>query len=284
MQNEIYLTIEGEPQREVQVWYRGSGAAVDSEENGSDNPAPIIFTGKLGADGRVTVRVPRAYLCIGSPERRDCVPLRLNEESGNTASVRLDFGQVRGGDSIDSRDNENAEDEAVKQPLDHDFIAQMEDDAVTEQTDDRATTRAALRPWRVAKSLLKLRDQVNLMAPSRSKASDGTIGDAAHRTRNSDHNPWINNGAYDVVSAMDITQDAAHGCDANAIAEAIRASRDGRVKYIIWNRQICSSSSINGAAAWSWRQYGGSNGHTHHVHISVKSDPGNYDSANDWNI
>ena len=59
--------------------------------------------------------------------------------------------------------------------------------------------------WRVAQSLIRLRDQINLAAPTRSKASDGTIGDAAHATRDSDHNPWVKEGALGIVTAMDIT-------------------------------------------------------------------------------
>lgn len=281
MQNEIYLTIEGEPQKEVQVWYRGD-RDVDSEENGDS--APIVFTGKLGVDGRITVRVPRAYLCVGSPERRGCVPIQLNDEAGDSVTVRIDLGQVKGAGSVESQDDESSGDEAIKQPVDHDFVAQMEDEMAAEQFGNPGIPRAPARPWRVARSLLKLRDQINQSAPKRSKASDGMIGDAAHRTRNSDHNPWISDGAHDVVSAMDITHDPVRGCDAYAIAEAVRANRDARVKYIIWNRQICSSSSVNGVSAWTWRRYTGSNGHTHHVHISVKSDPGNYDSTNDWTI
>src|SRR5688500_3284745 len=69
--------------------------------------------------------------------------------------------------------------------------------------------------WRVAKSLLTLRDEVNQAAPQRSKASDGTIGDAAHCRRQSDHNPWVRDGNIGVVTAMDITDDPTHGCSAN---------------------------------------------------------------------
>ena len=43
--------------------------------------------------------------------------------------------------------------------------------------------------WRVAKSLLKLKEQVNQAFPDRSKDSDGTIGDEHHSARASDHNP-----------------------------------------------------------------------------------------------
>jgi hypothetical protein len=139
-------------------------------------------------------------------------------------------------------------------------------------------------PWRVAKSLLTLRDQVNEAAPQRKKVSDGTIGDPAHCQRRSDHNPWVRDGNKGVVTAMDITDDPARGCSAESIAESIRESEDPRVKYIIWNRRIANSSSINGSPAWAWRNYTGSNPHTKHIHISVKSDKPNYDSTTQWEV
>ena len=142
----------------------------------------------------------------------------------------------------------------------------------------------AVTSWRVAKSLLALRRQVDAKAPRRSKASDGTIGDAAHATRSSDHNPWVRDGAMGVVTAMDITHDPANGCDAGALAESIRASRDARVKYIIWNRRIASSSVIGGVAAWTWRPYSGSNPHSKHVHISVQPEKAAFDSEAAWAV
>jgi hypothetical protein len=141
-----------------------------------------------------------------------------------------------------------------------------------------------LRPWRVARSLLTLRQQVNTRAPGRKKASDGTIGDPSHQSRNSDHNAWVTDGPNGVVTAMDVTHDPAGGCDAGQLANTIHDNRDARVKYIIWNRRIANSSPIGGAAAWTWRNYHGSNPHDHHVHISVKSDKSNYDSTADWTI
>jgi beta-lactamase superfamily II metal-dependent hydrolase len=138
--------------------------------------------------------------------------------------------------------------------------------------------------WRPAKSILKLRSQVNVRAPHRNKASDGTIGDKAHCQRNSDHNPWVRDGSIGVVTAIDITNDPAGGCDANTIAEAIRASRDPRVKYIIWNRRIANSSAMGNSQPWQWRPYHGTNPHTKHVHISVKPDKSSYDSTVDWAI
>jgi hypothetical protein len=136
--------------------------------------------------------------------------------------------------------------------------------------------------WRVAASLEKLRKQINARAPNRSKASDGSIGDANHRKRNSDHNPWVIDGGKGVVTARDFTHDAAHGCNCHMLAESLRNSRDKRIKYIIWNRRICNSSPQKGMPAWAWRKYLGKNGHTHHLHISVKPLKSLYDSEKPW--
>lgn len=139
-------------------------------------------------------------------------------------------------------------------------------------------------PWRPAYSLSTLLRQVNRMAPRRNKASDGIVGDAAHATRDSDHNPWIVEAGKGVVTAIDITNDPRNACSAEAIAESIRASRDPRVKYIIWNRRIANSSSIDGAPPWSWRRYTGRNPHDKHVHISVKAEKTAYDSTEPWSL
>lgn len=56
--------------------------------------------------------------------------------------------------------------------------------------------------WRVAKSLLILRDQINQYAPHRNKDSDGTIGDEHHAHTNSDHNPQVIDGNIGVVTAV----------------------------------------------------------------------------------
>lgn len=130
--------------------------------------------------------------------------------------------------------------------------------------------------FRVAKSLLALREQVNEMAPMRDKSSDGTIGDSSHKIRKSDHNP----NADGVVTAMDITHDQAHGLDAGALGEMLRLSQDPRIKYVISNRRIFSSKK----SPWQWRAYEGANAHTHHVHISVEDDRELYDDKRPWAI
>lgn len=136
--------------------------------------------------------------------------------------------------------------------------------------------------WRVAKSLESFRNQINALSPNRSKASDGTIGDAAHATKNSDHNPWVKSGTVGIVTAMDITNDPAHGVLSQAIADALIASRDDRIKYVISNRKIAAGT--DGPSPWQWRSYGGSNPHSHHVHLSVKSDASHYDNTSPWNL
>lgn len=131
--------------------------------------------------------------------------------------------------------------------------------------------------WRLAKSLEKLRAQINEAAPNRSKASDGTIGDAKHASRSSDHNPWVTDAGKGVVTAIDITHDPRNGVDANALANALRTGKDTRIKYIIWNRQIW-----NPGVSPSWRAYKGANPHDKHMHLSVKSTKQHYDDDRPW--
>lgn len=132
--------------------------------------------------------------------------------------------------------------------------------------------------WRLANSLNRLRDQVNAAYPNRSKASDGTIGDAAHAAGASDHNP---NGAG-VVCAMDITNSPQTGFDVHALADRLRVNRHPDLKYIISNRRIAGAWT-----GWAWAPYNGSNPHTQHAHFSVgrgndgQSTPP-YDDTNDW--
>ncbi|HEY9420715.1 MAG TPA: hypothetical protein VIW92_04815 [Thermoanaerobaculia bacterium] len=165
-----------------------------------------------------------------------------------------------------------------------DFEAAPENPEAVEALEGPELEAAAVERWRVARCLLVLRDQVNRKAPNRSKASDGTIGDGRHRSRASDHNPWVEDRGVGVVTALDITHDPRSGCDAGVIAESIRGSLDARVKYIIWNRRIANSSSISGQPPWAWRPYNGRNPHDKHVHISVKSDRSSYDSEAEWRI
>jgi hypothetical protein len=131
--------------------------------------------------------------------------------------------------------------------------------------------------WRVAASLLQLRNQINAMHPKRKKLSDGTIGDRAHASRSSDHNPWVRDAGVGVVTALDITHDPANGVNCHELAE--RLKDDPRVKYVIWNRRI-----YNAALAQVWRAYRGKNPHTVHIHVSVHPIKRLYDSVRIWDL
>lgn len=138
--------------------------------------------------------------------------------------------------------------------------------------------------WRAMASLLTLRDQVNAIAPYRSKASDGLVGDAAHQVEQSDHNPhYVAGVGSDIVTALDLTHDPDHGFDSYAFAETLRQHRDKRIKYVISNRRIFSSYAVGTTPAWTWRTYSGTDPHTNHVHISVL-DAVISDTSTPWNL
>lgn len=118
------------------------------------------------------------------------------------------------------------------------------------------------KAWRLAKSLVVLRDEINQIAPNRNKGYDGTIGDAAHAARPSRHNPNKNG----VVCALDITHDPAHGMDIHTtIRNYLKSGKiHPDLTYVISNRQIARRSNN-----WVWKKYSGSNAHDKHVHFAV---------------
>jgi hypothetical protein len=128
---------------------------------------------------------------------------------------------------------------------------------------------------RLAFSLVTLRNQVNVLAKDRSKISDGWIGDKKHASRKSDHNP-----VKGIVHALDITNDPANGMDSHKLAEALIASKDKRISYIIDHGQIISGAG--GPSPWRPRKYTGANSHSHHVHISVTATGA--DDGSPWDI
>jgi hypothetical protein len=134
--------------------------------------------------------------------------------------------------------------------------------------------------WRVARCLDRLLLEVNALAPHRSKASDGALGDAAHASRDSDHNPWVQLAGVGIVTARDFTHDPAGGFDAYRFAELLKSNKDPRVKYVISNRRIWSPARDSEG----WRPYHGENAHTHHTHVSCSYDPQLFDRATAWNL
>lgn len=121
-----------------------------------------------------------------------------------------------------------------------------------------------------------LRDQVNQRWPSRDKASDGWVGDAAHAARDgwgtngkgSYHNPDPNG----IVHAIDLDEDffgkgkggqKAAMEFAQQLATYCREGKDGgRIAHIVYEDKVASATANN------WHFRGSGYGHTHHIHIS----------------
>jgi hypothetical protein len=122
--------------------------------------------------------------------------------------------------------------------------------------------------WFLVPALRQMLSELNAINPLRSKRSDGTIGDADHRSRQSDHNPDPDGS----VDALDPTDDPAAGIDIAVLWEELRIRRDRRVRYAIhdgiwfWGW----SGEGRGFVPWRWYPYRGDNPHRSHGHISVE--------------
>jgi hypothetical protein len=150
-------------------------------------------------------------------------------------------------------------------------------------------------PWRVARSLLTLRNEVDKRWPNRDRTSDGTIGDKAHQAlgSDSDHNPFIKDASgVGVVRGMDIDAGAgvspseAKDTVGDIVAELARqAGKAGHPAlqgggYVIYEGKIASAKSN---PPWSWRKHTG-DAHESHPHISVGRAAKAYDSTKGWGV
>jgi hypothetical protein len=131
-------------------------------------------------------------------------------------------------------------------------------------------------PARSVGSLLQLLKQINTGAPKRSKVSDGWVGDAKHASRHSDHNAEPDG----TVDARDFTNDPSGGMDSQKLCDALVASKDPRISYIICNGKIISGRK--GPKPWVARKYSGSNSHHMHIHVSVLDE--GQDDKTPWKI
>jgi hypothetical protein len=135
--------------------------------------------------------------------------------------------------------------------------------------------------WRLAGALKQLLAEVNAEFPGRPKQSDGTIGDLAHSSRTSDHNP----NSSGVVTALDVTEAWVGGHRvADNILYLLLERRDPRVKYIIHEGSMWSSYPKGGYPAWAKRPYTGSNKHFQHIHVSVHGHPDLADDRAGWGL
>ena len=131
--------------------------------------------------------------------------------------------------------------------------------------------------WQLAPSLLLIVQQFDRVYPQRDRRSDGSIGDQAHANRESDHNPHDG-----FVHAVDIDEDVAAGRDLASFAAALEASRDPRIRYVIYEGRILKAYPSNGKPAWTWHRYTGPNAHTQHLHLSINRTASARDDLRPW--
>jgi hypothetical protein len=146
-------------------------------------------------------------------------------------------------------------------------------------------------------SLVKLRSEFNELNALRDKSSDGWIGDRAHATSSSDHNPdesgatpYEDADSTDEVHAIDIDKtgpwrhpQTGASLSFGGIIERIREQhengQDNRLQNIIWNGRIASRSW-----GWDWRTYNGSNKHTEHAHFSGRYTTAQENDTSSYNL
>jgi len=127
---------------------------------------------------------------------------------------------------------------------------------------------------RLCKGGVTLRDQVNRKWRKRDKRSDGWIGDRAHASRASDHNP----NRAGVVHAIDIDENMGKGRNRNGRTARLLANQlldyaasglpgASRLKYVVYENRIASGTYRK--QWWTWRH--GNYGHEAHIHISFTS-------------
>jgi len=148
---------------------------------------------------------------------------------------------------------------------DHDPFTQYPDDARLAADSDDEEPDAIVAT--VSASLAHNLDVRRQKAKSCwSGVSVGWIGDAAHQSECSDHNP----DAGHVVHAIDVM---VTGSRAEAVVSEALAHHDD-LQYVIHNRTIWSVT-----VGWQARKYTGSDPHTNHVHLSGKHGSSRKNSA-----
>jgi hypothetical protein len=130
--------------------------------------------------------------------------------------------------------------------------------------------------WVLVPCLVKLRDEFNIIAPGRDKASDGSVGDPAHASTTSDHNPDETGkvpirdaDTVNEVHAIDVDEDLrTAGLSMEGVVQFLlarcRSGAENRLRYIIFNRRIWEATG-----GWRQEAYAGANPHTEHAHFSA---------------
>ena len=132
--------------------------------------------------------------------------------------------------------------------------------------------------WNLAPCLVALFAEADRRDPTRDDSSDGSIGNAEHAARSSDHNPadgWVCAG--DIDDDQDEPSPGVH-----LLRQHLVASRDPRVKYLIHEGTIWKAYENRGLPAWQPQVYTGFNAHKSHLHISVWNTPDARDDTGPW--
>lgn len=146
--------------------------------------------------------------------------------------------------------------------------------------------------WTLVPCLVALREEFNALSPKRDKTSDGAIGDTAHSSSSSDHNPdetgttpTEDADSINEVHAIDVdnTGPWPDGVTMERCVQEIvsrhRSGADNRLQNVIYNRRIWSRS-------WGWTQsaYNGANPHDHHAHFSSRYSTAQENDVSPWGI
>lgn len=145
--------------------------------------------------------------------------------------------------------------------------------------------------WVLIACLKQLFAEFDRIAPSRDRASDGSVGDLAHQQEVSDHNP-DETGSVPIHDADKINEVHAIDVD-NDLRESdltmekvvqfllarCRSGAEKRLRYIIYNRRIWSASS-----GWVQKPYTGASAHTEHAHFSASYDSAREASTASWHL
>ncbi len=143
--------------------------------------------------------------------------------------------------------------------------------------------------WELVPCLVRLRWELDRIAPGRDRATDGAIGDANHSST-SDHTPDEISDALrgkdadsrNEVHAVDLdvdlrTADLSMEEVVQHILGRCRSGAEKRLRYIIFNHRIWSASS-----GWRQQAYTGPSPHTGHAHFSASYDTAHEASTASW--
>ena len=139
--------------------------------------------------------------------------------------------------------------------------------------------------WVLTRGLTRVRSELDTVFPSRDRTSDGSVGDQAHASGVSGHNPdrtgraeYRDGDALDEVRAIDVDRDLAPGSATDwmelVVQHLVKKARSGQYvpfRYIIYKGRIWSRTD-----GWKTRTYTGANRHDKHAHLS-----GDYTQAAD---